>query len=1617
MRREHWLVLVTVFWVAGGLAALLQSEPPRGRVVGKVITAETGQPLAKVTVWFSHPQGDWRAVSSRDGVFELGNLPAGTYTVSASAYAHRLEPTRFTLREGETRQLLLPLEPVDPFLELIHPQTVFHPNEEVKVGVRGFVDTDELHLQVWQVRWTETLAGKVPLTKLLRSLEEVRQGWWRGPWELRSLLQDLAPCLTLIRRTSVPITQRDAEGVFLQFVPVDLPHDGVYLVQLRADGLERIALVERTRLGLVTKVGRSHNRKVTVVAYVADLVSGKPIKEVQVSGWVQKREQGRVRDQKLGTTASDENGLATFVLSPTQLAEVGSLFWVATLPEAPLFSAWVSLEEHELQEASQPEGLTAGAIYTDRPIYRPGNTVHIKGIVRTPSPNGYAVPAPQALTVVVRDPDGNVVHRTQTMLNNFGSFSETLRLNEEALTGTYTVTAMLREERGSPIEGSFVVAAYRKPEVQVTVKPTRSRFSLRDTATVEVSARYYFGMPIAGAKVKYWVSRVPIASETAGEEEWVDSGEGVLEGETRTNEKGRALIRFRPADLPQTEASFTEFRYIVSVTVEAAGYQFAEGQAQFLVTQGDWKVEVWCEPSFVRPEETVTAKVVVTHWDTKKPVPNASVQWRAGFMERRGKEERIRWRYRGQSQTSTQGEGQWQFAPVESGEWFVEALASDEKGNLIGATAMIWVTPQKGVSLALPQAPLLRLWLDKRTYRLGETAKVLLQSRVKDAAVLLTVEGERLYSAQVLSLQDGQAEWSLPLSPALIPNAYVSAVLVWRKRFVQQVEPMRFELAAYRLQVTVQSDRPLYEPREPARLTVRVQDEEGKPVKAELSLAVVDEAIYALREDDPEQVFRAFYSERPNRVVTRYSFPWLAWQGDKGEAETVRRYFPDTALWVPHLVTDDQGEAKVSLVVPDTLTQWRVTAIAHTLDTRIGFGLTRFRCAKPFGVRLSLPSVLTQGDQTTISAVVHNETEEPLTSDVHLRIDGISDTSGLVTEPLSQTVTVAPRRTASVRWTFFARKAGKLTVRVSAQSQKGHRDAEERPVTVLPHATDRIVARTVFFTPTVMTQQIAVVLPPNADLALSRIEVRLAPSVFSAILGALEYLATYPYGCVEQTMNSLLPDLLVWRVLKERGLKLPWLERELPQMVERGLTRLYRFQHDDGGWGWWEDDPTNLWMTALVVRGLAEAKQAGFPVSEPALQRGQRALRELLQQSWKDEKADDIAFGLFALARSGFPFPKELLAPFEQPRVLIASSQPFFVRPERTPPRRSPSVLDRLADHCSPYGLAFLALALSEWQRPEAQKVAEQLLRRATPLQEGLQWRWGKQGDLGWTQDEEVTAWGLLALMRTNSVDEETAVATVKALLMRRRGSGWVSTKDTAAILEALLDFARRYERVRSTAPSLVEVSLNGATQSVTLPPEISLQPETIVRLTGQLKTGVNEIQLTKPAGMSLWATVVSRQVLTLPERTGEVLGQQVVVRRYEKLTPKVQDGMLTWQARPLRDGDAVRVGELVRLTLTVKCPIDYMVLEDPLPAGFAPAGQLMQKWQEREAESDSIQMPKEFRDDRSVTYFRHSGTYTVSYLLRAEVPGEYHILPPKLWHMYGTERWLGAEARLSVRP
>ena len=144
----------------------------------------------------------------------------------------------------------------------------------------------------------------------------------------------------------------------------------------------------------------------------------------------------------------------------------------------------------------------------------------------------------------------------------------------------------------------------------------------------------------------------------------------------------------------------------------------------------------------------------------------------------------------------------------------------------------------------------------------------------------------------------------------------------------------------------------------------------------------------------------------------------------------------------------------------------------------------------------------------------------------------------------------------------------------------------------------------------------------------------MTPSIAGTVFAALSYLTSYPYGCTEQTMSSFLPDVLVADAMKKLGVKSNIDPATLNKQVQAGLDRLYNYQHHDGGWGWWQTDDSQPFMTAYVLAGLSQAKAAGFDVKQDAIDHGRDWLRPQFDHSEK-VSTDLRAYMAYALVLSG----------------------------------------------------------------------------------------------------------------------------------------------------------------------------------------------------------------------------------------------------------------------------------------------------------------------------------------------------------------------------------------------
>ncbi|MEO7995006.1 MAG: alpha-2-macroglobulin family protein, partial [bacterium] len=656
------------------------------------------------------------------------------------------------------------------------------------------------------------------------------------------------------------------------------------------------------------------------------------------------------------------------------------------------------------------------------------------------------------------------------------------------------------------------------------------------------------------------------------------------------------------------------------------------------------------------------------------------------------------------------------------------------------------------------------------------------------------------------------------------------------------------------------------------------------------------------------------------------------------------------------------------------------TAVGATIDTQVGIATEKVRVNKPLMIRLQMPRAFTQTDESRFTAVLHNSTDTAMTVEVACVASGVT-----LKGDAKKTITLEPGKPTAVEWPIVVDSATDATIRVTAVAKNnGPTDGVEETVPIVPHGKLAVT----YLSGDVKTEaKLHVVKDPRIIAGESSLTLGLAPTPAASLLAPLDYLADYPYGCTEQTMSRFLPTVVVMDTFRRLNLGTPRRAAQIPDMLDQSFARLKKFQHQDGGWGWWEWDETDPFMTAYVLEGYARAEEAGIAVPEDSRERGLGSARTQLEQTndtsyWPSERL----FLVRALALNG-EAPSETWRPWLAPAKLTTPGQ--------------------LAN-----GLLITHTLGAGWQSER-----DQILTKLV----GLAKREGDQ--VFWETDEywgvEETGQALLAIATT---DPSNALlpGVLRWLQHHQRGHSYYSTRDTAI---AILGLSRYLANLRiDEAPYDFTITLNGAPyQTFHYEPGMSLteEPSFTVPL-DQLKDGENEIALAQTGGVPCGYALDFQQIIAADHIAAEapVKGFTVTREYYKLTTQRLEDGTihLAPSKEPLKE---VQAGDFVRCRLTIHSDKEreFVMITDPLPAGC----EVVERTEPEDPWSWNYWWSHtDLRDDRIIYFSRWlpEGESTIAYTLRAEAPGTYHLLPARLEAMYNPDEYATSEElTIGVRP
>jgi alpha-2-macroglobulin len=1305
-----------------------------------------------------------------------------------------------------------------------------------------------------------------------------------------------------------------------------------------------------------------------------------------------------------------------------------------------------------------------GMVWTDRPLYRPGETVNVQIFARRMDARAraIAVPAGQTLKIEIRDPRGEMFHERELQLDANGSFDFALPIGSDVALGEFRVQVL--EPSGSMVTlGNFAVDEYRLPEFTVSVQlDTERRYVLGDTLHVDVDAAYLFGGPVQGTaevvvrREPVWTIWKPVCWLPWTEEETpmqrgrilppvpFGGGEEILRTTLALDAQGRARLSIATE---RRDSEPGDFRYTMEARVTDSSRREESGTGTITVGERELVAFLRSVRHVVAPGDR--AEVTLRVQDVMGRGVAHDGTWELVRVDDANRSTSLRTE---PVTTDDNGEATLRFVPEREGHYRVVYRSIDGRGMDLQAETVVWVADPR--TRDLPYAAGAIDLVVERDEFLGDTARVLLVSDTPGAPVLLTRTHAGGSEVQLVRMKGTAQLLEIPLDDLHRPSFSLHAMRVrgWRvhEAQVHVVAPQ----AARLVQLELAFEKEDVEPGSTTPLRVRALDASGEPIATILSIAVVDQALLQLKQRqglDPIALFHRFpTAPEPRRTLLarglgRYAEldeddlerdeegvqlrseelsggsralkvtdTMVAAQGNEFAARapdaagaeiadalsagagfqptSVRTDFRTTALWRTNIRTGADGYATIDVPLAQSLTTWNATVLALDPQTRTGVGEVTVRTRKPVMVRLNHPRVFRERDAFTVAAVVHNEHDEAIDAEVQLVAEDLQ------LQPRTQRVRVQAHGQARVEWEVavpndrlrpvvvrddlgrvLRTEPASLKLQAAVRTERGD-DAFERIVPLLAFGSGVHVAS--------ITEQkagrgeLSITLPSDRLAGSETYTLTVAPSLLSTAIEALPYLAQFPYGCTEQTLSRFVPAVAVRAAAERLGARSSRIDPELDAKVRKGLQAMASMQNADGGWAWWKDGTSDPYITSYAVVALARAKREGVDVDRGLLTRGRDALRAMLPRV--DRRPDDLAYALLALV--------------EADRVLQRDGE---VRTDEAMQRWANDLFGRRDRHTA-YARALTARVLFAYGELEKARLVLRHLGNDVQRDRVLGTaHWGRRSGYWWRGEgaTETTAFVLQAMVEIES-DHALRDEVARWIAHDRRGHRWDSTRSTAHAIYALCDHIAGTD---ADQPEYTLIARVGDQELV----RVIVTPKTLLEAGGRfelptslLRDGTNRVQLELVGKGTAWVTLET-DLFTRAERIAAQGHVLEIEREVIRLVPQrtLGQGIVTFE-QPLVDGDVVHSGDRlrVRLKLRARHDVEYVMIEDPRPAGAEPVEQLSGTFW-----SAGLSGRREVRDDRTAFFLSQitQGEASIEYELRAESPGVFRVAPARAAAMY----------------
>lgn len=676
-----------------------------------------------------------------------------------------------------------------------------------------------------------------------------------------------------------------------------------------------------------------------------------------------------------------------------------------------------------------------------------------------------------------------------------------------------------------------------------------------------------------------------------------------------------------------------------------------------------------------------------------------------------------------------------------------------------------------------------------------------------------------------------------------------------------------------------------------------------------------------------------------------------------------RTTFKDVAYWNPSIQTDENGEATVSIKLPDNLTTWLALAVAATDKTEVGFQTQEILVSKDVIIHPLLPNILRAGDNLRISALLQNYSLSDNSFDVSLNSPNL-----LISEATKSAQFLKMSSSQSIHWQT---KVPQITTNdfpltFSAFSPKNPENSDTVSISIPMRPYQYKASRSLAGEDDQIFNHLT---SPDSMSGKSEYKLSLSPSILKSLPTAIDYLIGYPYGCMEQTTSHLMA-LIVAKSHPEIFAESTE-GKDIDDMIAEGLYRLKFYQHADGGWAWYRDGVSDPFITAYIMDFFIQAKSTGVTIEKEMYDAALNFLVNTIKTETNNDPrsntmrtADEVA-SAFIIAKAGKPIKKLTELNNLTPDLLAYAVMANFLSGDK---------------NADTNGLKLL-------------------ISKAKTHGDGLYWEKGAKINFGSIDTSTILA--MKAIM-TAKGDLDIVKKAARYLMRNRSRSYWSNTFATSQAISTLTDLSRSLSEV---SPNFeYEVTLDGNKIASGKVSDLSHPIQDIEIPSAQIKPN-SAITIKKSGTGRLYSNLTINEVLTTPQIPPLSKGINIT-RSYENTKGSNHN---------------IAVGDLVNVHLTISGLEDdtnYLIISDELPSGMIPINDIFKNQQfDRGEESalpvfDFSNIRQNYVDDKEITenginiYLTNvnSGNQSYTYQARVVNAGNFVVPPATASLMYEPE-------------